>query len=73
MRKGWMNIYAKFSGAARRHFPAICEKPIGGTYYMCPPAVRGLTLVSGGGLFSSTTRVFHEYLPNGLSYDAEIF
>ena len=41
MRKGWMNSYAKFGGAARRHFSAICEKPMGGTY-VPPPAVRGL-------------------------------
>ena len=29
-----MNSYAKFGGAARRHFSAICEKPMGegGTY-----------------------------------------
>ena len=32
MRKGCMNSYAKFGGAARRHFSAICEKPMGGTY-----------------------------------------
>ena len=32
MRKGWMNSYAKFGGAAHRHFSAICEKPMGGTY-----------------------------------------
>ena len=37
MRKGWMNSYAKFGGAARRHFPAICEKPMGEGTYMCPP------------------------------------
>ena len=36
-----MNSYAKFGGAARRHFSAICEKPMGGTY-VTPPAVRGL-------------------------------
>ena len=24
-----MNSYAKFGGAARRHFSAICEKPMG--------------------------------------------
>ena len=59
MRKGWMNSYAKFGGAARRHFSAICEKPMGGTY-VPPPAVRGLTrarvavsatfaMVGGGG------------------------
>ena len=29
MRKGWMNSYAKFGGAARCHFPAICDKPMG--------------------------------------------
>ena len=38
-----MNSYAKFGGAARRHFSAICEKPMGGTY-VPPPAVRGLKL-----------------------------
>ena len=27
-----MNSYAKFGGAARRYFSAICEKPMGGTY-----------------------------------------
>ena len=31
-----MNSYAKFGGAARRHFSAICEKPMGGAH-MCPP------------------------------------
>ena len=41
MRKGWINSYAKFGGAARHHFPVICEKPMGGAH-MCPPAVRGL-------------------------------
>ena len=35
MRKGWMNSYAKFGGAARRRFSAICEKPMGA--HMCPP------------------------------------
>ena len=30
-----MNSYAKFGGAARRHFSAICEKPMGA--HMCPP------------------------------------
>ena len=40
-----MNSYAKFGGAARRHFSAICEKPMGGGGHICapPPAVRGLT------------------------------
>ena len=43
MRKGWMNSYAKFGGAARRHFSAIWEKPMGGGgTYVPPPAVRGL-------------------------------
>ena len=38
-----MNSYAKFGGAARRHFSAICEKPMGGGgTYVPPPAVRGL-------------------------------
>ena len=32
-----MNSYAKFGGAARRHFSAICEKPMGGGAHMCPP------------------------------------
>ena len=41
MRKGWMNSYAKFGGAARRHFSAISEKPMGG-HICAPPAVRGL-------------------------------
>ena len=43
MCKGCMNSYTKFGGAARRHFSAICEKPMGGTY-VPPPAVRGLKL-----------------------------
>ena len=30
-----MNSYAKFGGAARRHFSAICEKPMGG--HICAP------------------------------------
>ena len=37
-----MNSYAKFGGAARRHFSAICGKPMGGGTYVPPPAVRGL-------------------------------
>ena len=39
-----MNSYAKFGGAARRTFPAICENPMGA--HMCPPppAVRGLKI-----------------------------
>ena len=37
-----MNSYAKFGGAARRRFSAICEKPMGGGTYVPPPAVRGL-------------------------------
>ena len=37
MRKGWMNSYANFRGAARRHFSAICEKPMGGEAHMCAP------------------------------------
>ena len=40
MRKGWMNSYAKYGGASRRRYYAICEKPMGA--HMCPPAVRGL-------------------------------
>ena len=41
-----MNIYAKFGGAARRHF-SICEKPMGGGGgHICAPlAVRGLNVV----------------------------
>ena len=39
-----MNSYAKFSDDARRRFPAICEKPMGGAH-MCPPAVRGFKLI----------------------------
>ena len=35
-----MNSYAKLGGAARRHFSAICEKPMGGDM-SAPPAVRG--------------------------------
>ena len=43
MRKGWLNSYAKFGGAARRHFSAIWEKPMGGGHICAPPpAVRGL-------------------------------
>ena len=34
-----MNSYAKFGGTARRHFSAICEKPMGGT--MCPRPCAG--------------------------------
>ena len=41
-----MNSYAKFGGAARRHFSAICEKPMGGHIY-APPAVRGLSKTRG--------------------------
>ena len=37
-----MNSYAKFGGAARRRFSAICEKPMGGAPMCPPPAVRGL-------------------------------
>ena len=37
MRKGWLNSYAKFGGAARRHFSAICEKPMGGGHICAPP------------------------------------
>ena len=46
MRKGWMNSYAKFGGAARRHFSAICEKPMGGGHICAPSAVRGLIWMS---------------------------
>ena len=35
-----MNSCKKFGGAARRRFPAICEKLMGA--HMCPPAVRGM-------------------------------
>ena len=38
-----MNSYAKFDGSASSHFPAICEKPMGGTYV--PPVVLGLTII----------------------------
>ena len=41
MRKGWMNSYAKFGGAAHRHFPAICEKTDGGQYV--PPGRARVT------------------------------
>ena len=37
MRKRWMNSFEKFGGAARRRFPTICEKPMGGGAHMCPP------------------------------------
>ena len=37
MRKKWMNSYAKFGGATRRHVSAICEKPMGGGTYVSPP------------------------------------
>ena len=37
MRKEWMNSYFKFGGAARRHFSAICEKPMGGGGTYVPP------------------------------------
>ena len=40
-RNGWMNSYGKVGGSARRHFPAICEKPMGAHMYV-PPGVRGL-------------------------------
>ena len=45
-----MNSYAKFGGAARRHFSVICEKPMGGAHNMCPPppAVRGLIALHKG-------------------------
>ena len=32
-----MNSYAKFGGAARRRFSAICEKPLGGGHLCAPP------------------------------------
>ena len=33
-----MNSYGKFGGAARRHFSAICEKPmVGGGGHICAP------------------------------------
>ena len=35
-----MNSYAKFGGAARRHFSAICEKPMGGGGTYVPPPGR---------------------------------
>ena len=40
MRKGWMNGYAKFGGAARRAFSAICEKPMEGGTYVPPGRAR---------------------------------
>ena len=42
MRKGCMNSYAKFGGAARRHFFAICEKPMGGGTHVPPGRARVL-------------------------------
>ena len=38
-----MNSYAKFGGAARRHFSAICEKPMGGTH-VPPRPCAGLSI-----------------------------
>ena len=58
MRKGRMNRYAKFGGAARRHFSGICETPMG--VHMCPPAVCGLTrhCTAWGGVGSDPPRFF---------------
>ena len=39
-----MNSYAKFGGAARRRFSAICENRWGGGHICAPPAVRGLNI-----------------------------
>ena len=36
-----MNSFAKFGGAARRHFFAICEKPMGGGTYVPPRPCAG--------------------------------
>ena len=54
-----MNSYAKFGGAARRHFSAICEKPMGGGTYVPPPTVRGLTRALLG------LWIFHRLLGGG--------
>ena len=35
-----MNSYAKFGVAARRHFSAICEKPMGGGHICAPGRAR---------------------------------
>ena len=35
-----MNSYAKFGGAARRRFSAICEKPMGTHIYVPPGRAR---------------------------------
>ena len=40
MCKGWTNSYAKFGDAARHHFPAICEKPMGGGDICAPGCAR---------------------------------
>ena len=61
--------YAKFSGAARRHFPAICEKPMGGAYV--PPAVRGLTLNRLGGVSPPPLVFFKKKLLNPNQYRHE--
>ena len=65
MRKGWMNSYAKFGVAARRHFAAICEKPMGG-HICAPPAVRGLNEIwlIVGALFSPAIDVFRVIFSN---------
>ena len=41
MRKELMNSYANLGGAAHFHFPAICEKPMGGGAHMCPRPCAG--------------------------------
>ena len=52
MRKRCENRYAKFGGAARRRFPAICEKPEGGRK-TAPPARRGVSVLYGRVLLKS--------------------
>ena len=46
-----MNRNAKFGGAARRHFSAICEKPMGGGGHMPPPGRARVNLRPAEGLF----------------------
>ena len=42
MCKGCINSYAKFGGAARRHFFSYLRKTDGGAHMCPPPAVRGV-------------------------------
>ena len=63
-----MNSYAKFGGAARRHFSAICEKPMGGAH-MCPPGrarvnVYMIHYISSSGLAIEASK---EYLQRDLA------